>query len=72
MSKSNVSAMCGSRHGYMRQKELLSTFYPVSPATLWRKVRAGTFVRPVKLSPRITVWSRAEVQAWFEQQGAPK
>jgi predicted DNA-binding transcriptional regulator AlpA len=72
MKHSINNAIRGSTYGYMRQKELLSTCYPVSPATLWRKVKDGTFVRPVKLSARITAWSRAEVQAWFEQQGAQK
>lgn len=55
-------------YGYMRQKELL-TLLPFSHATLWRKVKAGTFVKPVKLSARITAWSRAEVYAWLEKQG---
>lgn len=56
------------RTGYMRQKELL-TLIPFSPATLWRKVKAGTFVKPVKLSARITAWSRADVQDWLDTQG---
>ena len=49
-------------YGYIRQKDLL-TILPFSPATLWRKVKAGTFVQPVKLSARITAWSKAEVRA---------
>lgn len=55
-------------HGYMRQKEVLS-LVPFSAATLWRKVRASTFVKPVKLGPRITAWRRADVLAWLDQQG---
>lgn len=54
-------------YAYMRQKELM-TLIPFSPATLWRKVRAGTFVRPIKLSARITAWNRAEVHAWLQAQ----
>ena len=39
--------------GYVRQSQLIPVIFPFSPATLWRKVKAGTFPRPVKLSPRI-------------------
>jgi prophage regulatory protein len=53
---------------YMRQKKLL-TLVPISSATLWRKVKAGTFVKPVKLSARITAWNTAEVYEWLKQQG---
>lgn len=55
-------------YGYMRQKELM-TLLPFSAATLWRKVNAGSFVRPVKLSDRITAWDRAKVYSWLEAQG---
>lgn len=54
--------------GYIRQKELLKVI-PFSSATLWRKVKAGTFVKPVKLSARITAWNRAEVNEWLNAQG---
>lgn len=60
-----------TKFGYMRQKELL-TQVPFSPATLWRKVRAGTFVKPVKLSSRITAWNRAEVQLWLQEKEGQK
>ena len=48
------------------------TLVPFSPATLWRMVKAGTFVRPIKLSNRITAWSRAEVHAWFQEKEGKK
>lgn len=54
-------------NGYIRQRELL-TLIPFSAATLWRKVKAGTFVQPVKLSERITAWKLAEVQSWLKAQ----
>jgi prophage regulatory protein len=53
--------------GYMRQRELM-TILPFSAATLWRKVRAGTFVQPVRLSERVTAWNRAKVQEWLDAQ----
>ena len=54
-------------YGYMRQKELM-TLVPFSPATLWRKVKDGTFVKPTKLSTRITAWNRTKVFEWLKQQ----
>ena len=39
---------------------------PFSAATLWRKVAAGTFPRPVKLSNRVTAWRVAEVRGFFQ------
>ena len=42
--------------GYMRQSQLIPAIFPFSSATLWRKVKAGTFPKPVKLGPRITAW----------------
>ncbi len=54
---------------YIRQKELMQIL-PFSAATLWRKVQNGTFVKPVKLSDRITAWNRAEVDAWLQAKEA--
>lgn len=39
---------------------------PFSAATLWRKVAAGTFPRPVKLSTRVTAWRVAEVRKFLK------
>lgn len=41
---------------------------PFSAPTLWRKVKAGTFPRPIKLSERITAWRVGEVRAWITAQ----
>jgi prophage regulatory protein len=38
---------------------------PFSAPTLWRKVAAGTFPKPVKLSERVTCWKVSEVRAWM-------
>jgi predicted DNA-binding transcriptional regulator AlpA len=56
-------------NGYMRQRELM-TILPFSAATLWRKVRAHTFVQPVRLSARVTAWNRTKVQEWLDAQEA--
>ncbi|MBS0346639.1 MAG: AlpA family phage regulatory protein [Proteobacteria bacterium] len=51
--------------GYVRQSQLIPAIVPFSPPTLWRKVKAGTFPKPVKLSPRITAWRVEDVRAWL-------
>lgn len=52
--------------GYIRQSQLIPHFLPFSPATLWRKVKNGSFPKPVKLSDRITAWRTEDVQEWLE------
>lgn len=54
--------------GFMRQSQVL-TFVPVSKATLWRRVKAGTFPAPVKLSPGVTAWRAEDLRAWIAVQG---
>lgn len=39
-----------------------------SPATLWRRVKAGTFPAPVKLSERVTAWLVKDVREWIAGQ----
>jgi prophage regulatory protein len=41
---------------------------PFSAPTLWRKVKAGSFPKPVKLSQRVTAWKVAEIRAWIAAQ----
>lgn len=43
---------------------------PFSAPTLWRKVKAGSFPAPIKLSERVTAWKVGEVRAWIEAQAA--
>jgi prophage regulatory protein len=38
---------------------------PFSAPTLWRKVKAGTFPKPVKLSERVTAWRVGDVREWL-------
>lgn len=43
----------------------------VSRATIWRwAAERGDFPRPMKLSPRVTVWRAADILDWRERQGA--
>ncbi len=38
---------------------------PFSAATLWRKVAAGTFPKPVKISTRVTAWRVSDVRTFL-------
>lgn len=58
-----------SETGYVRQSQLVPAIFPFSSATLWRKVKAGTFPQPVKLGPRITAWRVEEIRAFIERLG---
>jgi prophage regulatory protein len=50
---------------FIRQKTLLPLLGFSAP-TLWRKVKDGSFPKPIKLGDRMTAWRWEEVQAWME------
>lgn len=52
--------------GYIRQSQLIPAIIPFSSATLWRKVKAGTFPAPVKLSERVTAWDVSAIKEWMQ------
>jgi len=41
--------------------------YDWSRTTLWRRVRAGEFPRPIKLSPGLNAWINAELDEHDER-----
>jgi prophage regulatory protein len=55
--------------GYVRQSQLIPSIFPFSSATLWRKVKAGTFPKPIKLGPRITAWRVEDIRDLIERLG---
>ena len=55
---------------YIRIGGLASTaskngLIPASPATIWRKVKDGTFPKPIKLGDRITAWRLDDIEEWL-------
>ena len=62
--------------GYVRESQLVQSPkrpntpapLPFSAPTLWRKVKAGTFPKPTKLSQRVTAFNVGEVRAWMLAQ----
>lgn len=63
-------------NAFMREAQLVqSPKRPDSPAplpfsapTLWRKVKAGTFPKPHRLSERVTAWKVGDVRDWINAQ----
>jgi predicted DNA-binding transcriptional regulator AlpA len=49
--------------GYKRIKSVVP-IYGMSPATIWRKVKEGTFPKPVKLSAGVTAWRASDLESW--------
>lgn len=37
-----------------------------SRTTLWRRVRAGEFPKPLALSPSTTRWRKSDIEEWIE------
>ena len=38
---------------------------PLSSSTLWRRVRAGHFPQPVKISTNAVAWRAEEIRCWL-------
>jgi prophage regulatory protein len=51
--------------GYSRIRTVCNKF-GLSPATVWRKTKNGTFPKSHKLSEAITAWKNSELAEWEE------
>lgn len=45
-------------------KDLKAEGVRLSAATIWRKVRDGSFPRPVQVSAGRVAWVKSEIEAW--------
>jgi prophage regulatory protein len=57
-------------NSYLRLAQITPNIVPVGRSTLWEWVKEGKFPKPVKLSPRVTVWRSADVREWMAQRNA--
>jgi prophage regulatory protein len=56
----------------LRAKELAETF-GIGLSSVWRHVQEDPeFPRPIKLTPRCTVFDAAEAEAWYEARKAAR
>ena len=51
----------------MTVKEVLSATGYKSRTTLWRRVRAGKFPKPISLSSHATRWKKTEIDTWINE-----
>ena len=60
--------MSQTKPTHLSDKQLAARF-GVHPKTPWRWAREGTFPKPVKLTPGVTRWRVADVEAWEAERG---
>ena len=46
----------------------VSALTTLARSTIWAKVATKEFPAPIKLSPSISVWRTAEIEAWIESR----
>jgi prophage regulatory protein len=49
--------------GYTRIAQICEK-YAMSPATVWRKTKEGTFAKSHKLSAGVTAWKNSDLEEW--------
>ena len=52
---------------FIRQKNLI-LMIGFSAATLWRKVKNGSFPKPIKLGEKMTAWRIEDITQWMSEQ----
>lgn len=54
-----------NEHRYYRISEIVKPngFFPVASSTWWAGVKTGRYPKPIKLGPRLTAWSGADLNA---------
>lgn len=62
--------------GYLRLPQIIGNpkavppipaIIPVAKSTFWNGVRTGRYPKPIKLSPRVTVWKVEDIRAFIEK-----
>jgi len=61
----SVQSELQQHSGLLREPEVLK-LVPISRATLWSRVRAGTFPAPFKISERVTAWRTDDVRQFID------
>ena len=67
MENSNQNPVTLPSTGFIRLSDLVK-FIPFGKATVYRKVKAGKFPKPKKLSERITAWAVEDIREWIAAQ----
>ena len=46
----------------------LETLLKVSPATIYRWIKEGSFPKPVRLGPNMVRWKASDIEEWLMQK----
>ncbi len=52
---------------FIRLKEVMK-ITGIARSTIWLWSKVGRFPKPIKISPRVTVWKLSDIQWWQEEQ----
>ena len=61
------AAPATNKTSFSRIKQLTER-YKISASSIWAGVKAGTFPKPVKLSPNCTAWIDADTEEWAQDR----
>jgi predicted DNA-binding transcriptional regulator AlpA len=48
--------------GYLREKQIIPHIFPVSRADWWKGVKEGRYPAGLKISEKVTVWRKEDIQ----------
>lgn len=69
MNHPSPKAPSSTQQRYLRLPEVRQ-IVPLSPASIWRKTRNGSFPPAIKISERVTVWSAEAISSWLAEKEA--
>lgn len=53
--------------GDLKANPPIPPIIPVGKSTWWQGVKSGRFPKPLKLSPKVTVWRVEDIRKYIEQ-----
>lgn len=73
-TKNNSNTLPDS--GFVREKQIIGSkkegipaVVPISHSTWWAGVKTGRYPKPIKLSPKVTVWRVADIKELINAAG---
>ena len=67
MGIDNSQQSATNKTSFSRIKQLTER-YKISHSSIWAMVKAGTFPKPIKLSPNCTAWADKETEKWAQDR----
>ncbi|NQY20848.1 MAG: AlpA family phage regulatory protein [Campylobacteraceae bacterium] len=54
-------------NNYLRIKKVMK-LTSIARSTIWLWVKENKFPKPIKISPKITVWEKDKIQEWIQNK----